>query len=43
MSDTAFIVDLEGGKPTAQLGKALSAARAVGIKLEDIGRARFDR
>jgi y4mF family transcriptional regulator len=38
-----FIVDLEGGKPTAQLGKALSAARAVGIKLEDIGRARSDR
>ena len=38
-----FIVDLEGGKPTAQLGKALSAARAVGIKLEDIGRARIDR
>lgn len=26
-----FIVDLEAGKPTAQLGKALAAARAVGL------------
>ena len=28
-----FIVDLEAGKPTAQLGKALAAARAVGLDL----------
>lgn len=38
-----FIVDLERGKVTAQLGKALSAARAVGLKLEDIGRTRSGR
>ena len=30
-----FIVDLEAGKPTAQLGKALAAARGVGIWLID--------
>ena len=30
-----FIVDLEAGKPTAQLGKALAAAKAVGIRLVD--------
>ena len=30
-----FIVELEGGKPTAQLGKALAAARAVGMRLEN--------
>lgn len=30
-----FIVDLEAGKPTAQLGKALAVARAVGARLED--------
>ena len=30
-----FIVDLEAGKPTAQLGKALAAARGVGIRLID--------
>ena len=30
-----FIVDLEAGKPTAQLGKALAAAKAVGIHLVD--------
>ncbi|MDB5584194.1 MAG: DNA-binding protein [Bradyrhizobium sp.] len=30
-----FIVDLEAGKPTAQLGKALAAAKAVGIRLID--------
>jgi HTH-type transcriptional regulator/antitoxin HipB len=35
-----FIVDLEGGKPTAQLGKALAAARAVGLRLDDIGTGR---
>jgi y4mF family transcriptional regulator len=28
-----FVVDLERGKPTAQLGKALAAARAVGLRL----------
>ncbi len=28
-----FIVDLEAGKPTAQLGKALAAATALGISL----------
>lgn len=31
-----FIVDLEAGKPTAQLGKALAAAKAVGIMLDDV-------
>ena len=30
-----FIVDLEAGKPTAQLGKALAAAKAVGMRLMD--------
>ena len=30
-----FIVDLEAGKPTSQLGKALTAAREVGIALAD--------
>jgi len=30
-----FIVELEAGKPTAQLGKALAAAKAVGIRLVD--------
>jgi y4mF family transcriptional regulator len=30
-----FIVDLEAGKPTAQLGKALAAAKAVGVRLVD--------
>ena len=33
-----FIVDLEAGKPTAQLGKALAAAQAVGLRLDDVGR-----
>lgn len=28
-----FVVELEGGKPTAQLEKALVAARAVGLRL----------
>lgn len=28
-----FIVELEAGKPTAQLEKALAAARAVGLRL----------
>ena len=31
-----FIVDLEAGKPTAQLGKALAAAKAAGVRLIDI-------
>ena len=30
-----FIVELEGGKPTAQLGKALAAAKAAGMRLAD--------
>ncbi len=39
-----FIVDLEAGKPTAQLGKALAAARAAGVRLDDVsGRASGDR
>ena len=33
-----FIVDLEAGKPTSQLGKALTAASEVGIALADAGR-----
>lgn len=33
-----FIVDLEGGKQTTQLGKALTAANEVGITLADVGR-----
>ena len=32
-SGERFIVDLKAGKPTAQLGKALAAARAVGLRL----------
>ena len=31
-----FIVDLESGKPTAQLGKALAAAKAAGMRLVDL-------
>lgn len=31
-----FIVELEAGKPTAQLGKALAAAKAVGVRLQDV-------
>lgn len=30
-----FIVDLEAGKPTCQLGKALAVANALGINLVD--------
>lgn len=33
-SGERFIVDLEAGKATAQLGKALAAARAVGLRLD---------
>jgi DNA-binding XRE family transcriptional regulator len=29
-----FIIDLEKGKPTCQLGKALEIARALGLNLE---------
>jgi len=32
-SGERFIVELEAGKPTVQLGKALAAARAVGLRL----------
>lgn len=35
-----FIVELEGGKSTAQLGKALAAAKAVGLRLEDTSQHR---
>ena len=34
-SGERFIIDLEAGKATAQLGKALAAARAVGMRLVD--------
>lgn len=30
-----FIVDLEAGKPTAHLGKALAAAKAAGMQVVD--------
>ena len=36
-SGERFIVDLEAGKPTAQLGKALAAAKAVGLRLAATG------
>ncbi|WP_174502090.1 helix-turn-helix domain-containing protein [Acidiphilium sp. C61] len=36
-SGERFIVDLEAGKATCQLGKALAAASAVGIELVDAG------
>lgn len=36
-SGERFIVDLEAGKPTAQLGKALAAAKAVGLRLSATG------
>jgi HTH-type transcriptional regulator/antitoxin HipB len=29
-----FIIDLEKGKPTCQLGKAIEIVRALGLKLE---------
>lgn len=38
-SGERFIVELEAGKPTAQLGKALAAARAVGLCLTAAGGA----
>lgn len=31
-----FIVELEGGKPSCQLGKALTAAVEVGLRLDDV-------
>ncbi len=31
-----FIIDLEAGKPTCQIGKAITAAVELGIKLGDI-------
>ncbi len=34
-----FIVDLESGKPSCQLEKALIVARAVGIKIGDLNAA----
>lgn len=34
-----FIVDLEGGKPTCQLGRALVVAKGVGIRLSDAAMA----
>ncbi|WP_426186977.1 helix-turn-helix domain-containing protein [Rhizorhabdus sp. FW153] len=36
-SGERFIVDLEAGKPTAQLGKALTAAKAVGLRITATG------
>lgn len=42
-SGERFIVELEAGKPTAQLGKALAAAKAVGIRLEDTSDTSPDR
>jgi len=32
-SGERFVIELEAGKPTAQLGKALAAANAVGLRL----------
>lgn len=32
-----FIGELEAGKPTCQLGKALAVAQAVGVRLADTG------
>lgn len=34
-----FIVELEAGKPTAQLGKALAVAQAAGMRLADLAEA----
>lgn len=34
-----FIVELEAGKPTAQLGKALAVAHAAGMRLADLAEA----
>jgi DNA-binding XRE family transcriptional regulator len=32
-----FIIDLEKGKPTCQIGKALEIARSLGVELEMTG------
>lgn len=32
-----FVVELEAGKPTAQLGRALRVAQAVGLRLTAAG------
>jgi y4mF family transcriptional regulator len=37
-----FIVDLEKGKPSCQLGKALQAAAALGIRLGDVAGAEWN-
>ncbi len=37
-----FIIELEAGKPTAQLGKALAAARGVGLRLVDLNESSHD-
>jgi transcriptional regulator with XRE-family HTH domain len=31
-----FLIDLEGGKPTCQLGRSLLVAEALGMKLADV-------
>ena len=38
-----FIVELEAGKPSCQLGKALTAAVEVGLRLDDVPPARAPR
>ena len=37
-----FIVELEAGKPTAQLGKALAAAKASGMDIVDLAQPTAD-
>ena len=37
---TRFIVDLEAGKSTAQLGKALAVVAALGLQISLVDRAR---
>lgn len=34
-----FIVDLEAGKPTAQMGKTLTVLKALGLELVFLGKA----
>lgn len=38
-----FIVELEAGKPSCHLGKALTAATEVGLNLDDVPPARESR
>ena len=38
-----FIVELESGKPTAQLGKALAAAKAAGMSVVDTAEVVIER